>query len=103
MTVHQLISELLRSGVDMSAEVMISAPLESNRGGSSAGKLTLPTIRVETGKFPILPINQERQGKPWVSICGTDAWGQFQEDSETARAEAARRDELSLHLKGRTR
>lgn len=114
MTVHQLISELLRSGVDMSAEVLISAPLECNRGGSSAGKLTLPTVRVDAGKFSYLTINREMQGKPWVSICGTDAWGQFREspdlvktrtedlvDSEFVRAEMARLNEMCLRLQGR--
>lgn len=76
MTVRELISELLRSGVDMDAEVMVSTPLECNRGAPGVGTLILPTIQIETGVFPEASI-EELRGKSWAKVCGTDAWRQF--------------------------
>lgn len=66
MKVRDLLRELVYADPD--AEVMIHAP----RSGDSA--LILPTVTVETGTFPN---PRPETGKFWLSIWGTDAWGQY--------------------------
>ncbi len=51
---------------------MISAPLACAAEpplSRMRGDLTIPVIHLESGKFP-------QDGKPWVIIKGTSAWGQ---------------------------
>jgi len=69
--VSQLIEYLKTLPPD--AEVMVSAPLCCSQGPSynPYGTLDLPVRGVRTGSF----VYGERDGKPWVQVVGTDAWG----------------------------
>lgn len=74
MKVRELIQALMESDIDLDAEVIISAPLEHDRSNPRKGRLDLPTHGISAGRF-VAP--EMVEGRPWVRIQGTDAWGMY--------------------------
>lgn len=73
MNVRQAISYLMT--MDMDAELILDAPLSASLGPiyHPTQHLIIPVRSISTGMFQA---GGSMEGKPWVAINGTSAWGQ---------------------------